>query len=170
MFQFSGFAPTHYEFMCRSARKQGFPHSEIFGSKLIRSSPKLIAAYHVLHRLSVPRHSPNALKSLDHSHYCCSSPTQYIERGPVINLLNNFVVARFLDRSRPKSFWKNLMDLNLHSNPLCSVSLGLNPNLTVQRQRPRGPIQTKHFIHDVKQQPFRKSRKELVIRSSCQPL
>jgi hypothetical protein len=48
---------------------QGFPHSEIAGSKLIRSSPTLIAAYHVLHRLSVPRHPPIALKSLDRSHY-----------------------------------------------------------------------------------------------------
>lgn len=46
----------------------GFPHSEIFGSKLIRSSPKLIAAYHVLHRLLAPRHPPNALKTLDRSH------------------------------------------------------------------------------------------------------
>ena len=43
----------------------GFPHSEIRGSKLLRSSPRLIAAYHVLHRLSVPRHPPNALVVLD---------------------------------------------------------------------------------------------------------
>jgi hypothetical protein len=49
----------------------GFPHSEIFGSKLVRSSPKLIAAYHVLHRLSAPRHPPNALKALDRSHHRC---------------------------------------------------------------------------------------------------
>ena len=42
----------------------GFPHSEISGSKLICSSPKLIAAYHVLHRLLMPRHSPCALISL----------------------------------------------------------------------------------------------------------
>ena len=42
----------------------GFPHSEISGSKLICSSPKLIAAYHVLHRLLMPRHSPCALYSL----------------------------------------------------------------------------------------------------------
>ena len=42
----------------------GFPHSEISGSKLICSSPKLIAAYHVLHRLLMPRHSPCALFSL----------------------------------------------------------------------------------------------------------
>ena len=41
-----------------------FPHSEISGSKDICSSPKLIAAYHVFHRLLVPRHPPCALFSL----------------------------------------------------------------------------------------------------------
>ena len=43
----------------------GFPHSEIHGSKLILSSPWLIAEYHVLHRLLLPRHPPNALFALD---------------------------------------------------------------------------------------------------------
>ena len=43
----------------------GLPHSEIPGSKLILSSPGLIAEYHVLHRLLLPRHSPNALFALD---------------------------------------------------------------------------------------------------------
>ena len=43
----------------------GFPHSEIHGSKLILSSPWLIAEYHVFHRLLLPRHSPNALFALD---------------------------------------------------------------------------------------------------------
>ena len=47
--------------------RTGFPHSEISGSKLICSSPKLIAAYHVLHRLLMPRHSPCALYSLTSS-------------------------------------------------------------------------------------------------------
>ena len=42
----------------------GFPHSEICGSKIICISPQLIAAYHVFHRLPVPRHSPCALSSL----------------------------------------------------------------------------------------------------------
>ena len=42
----------------------GFPHSEICGSKLMCSSPQLIAACHVLHRLLMPRHSPCALISL----------------------------------------------------------------------------------------------------------
>ena len=57
----------------------GFPHSEIRGSKLISSSPRLIAGNHVLHRLSVPRHSPYALfrlnsslGSLSSSLYCLS--------------------------------------------------------------------------------------------------
>jgi hypothetical protein len=42
----------------------GLPHSEILGSKPVCGSPKLIAAYHVLHRLLAPRHSPYALSSL----------------------------------------------------------------------------------------------------------
>ena len=42
----------------------GFSHSEISGSKGICPSPKLIAAYHVLHRLLAPRHPPYALNSL----------------------------------------------------------------------------------------------------------
>ena len=40
------------------------PHSEILGSQLVCSSPRLIAAYHVLHRLSVPRHPPCAVLCL----------------------------------------------------------------------------------------------------------
>jgi hypothetical protein len=43
--------------------EDGFPHSEIVGSKLAHSSPTLIAACHVLHRLYMPRHPPNALTS-----------------------------------------------------------------------------------------------------------
>jgi hypothetical protein len=39
----------------------GLSHSEIFGLSLVCSSPKLIAAYHVLLRLLVPRHPPYAL-------------------------------------------------------------------------------------------------------------
>ena len=43
----------------------GLPHSEIHGSKPIPGSPWLIAGYHVLHRLLLPRHPPNALLALD---------------------------------------------------------------------------------------------------------
>ena len=61
MFQFPRFASTTYVFSCRYHLRGWFPNSEICGSKLIRSSPQLIAAYHVLHRLLEPRHSQDAL-------------------------------------------------------------------------------------------------------------
>jgi hypothetical protein len=44
--------------------RRGLPHSDIPGSKLVCSSPRLFAAYCVLHRLLAPRHSPYALSSL----------------------------------------------------------------------------------------------------------
>ena len=42
----------------------GFPHSDICGSRDMCSSPQLFAAYHVFHRLLVPRHPPCALIGL----------------------------------------------------------------------------------------------------------
>src|SRR5512145_1276963 len=42
----------------------GLSHSEISVSKAVCASTELIAAYHVLHRLPVPRHPPSALSSL----------------------------------------------------------------------------------------------------------
>ena len=66
MFQFRAFPPYTYFIQCTVHRYClcGFPHSEISGSMLICSSPKLIAACHVLRRLLMPRHSPCALYSL----------------------------------------------------------------------------------------------------------
>jgi hypothetical protein len=43
--------------------EDGFPHSEICGSKVAHTSPQLIAACHVLHRLCMPRHPRIALTS-----------------------------------------------------------------------------------------------------------
>jgi hypothetical protein len=42
----------------------GLPHSEIVGSRPGNGSPTLIAAAHVLHRHSTPRHPPHASSSL----------------------------------------------------------------------------------------------------------
>ena len=66
MFQFRRFPPHTYGFSVqyRSMSFGEFPHSEIPGSMDICSSPRLIAAYHVFHRLPVPRHSPCALVRL----------------------------------------------------------------------------------------------------------
>eukprot|EP00295_Goniomonas_pacifica_P023954 CAMPEP_0175935608 /NCGR_PEP_ID=MMETSP0108-20121206/21135_1 /TAXON_ID=195067 ORGANISM="Goniomonas pacifica, Strain CCMP1869" /NCGR_SAMPLE_ID=MMETSP0108 /ASSEMBLY_ACC=CAM_ASM_000204 /LENGTH=57 /DNA_ID=CAMNT_0017259567 /DNA_START=1 /DNA_END=170 /DNA_ORIENTATION=- len=57
MFQFPGYASSKgYPPLA-----DGLPHSEIHGSQLLCSSPQLIAALHVLHRLYMPRHPPCAL-------------------------------------------------------------------------------------------------------------
>ena len=47
-----------------STTAAGFPHSDICGSKVTCTSPQLIAAYRVLHRLIWPRHPPYALTYL----------------------------------------------------------------------------------------------------------
>ena len=77
MFQFRAF-PSHDYFIhhvileyCSSV----LPHSDISGSSLICSSPKLFAACRVLHRLLMPRHSPCALFSLT---FLEQSPAQYL--------------------------------------------------------------------------------------------
>ena len=66
MFQFRRFPTYTYLIQCtlHGYCPCGLPHSEISGSMDICSSPKLIAAYRVLHRLLMPRHSPCALYSL----------------------------------------------------------------------------------------------------------
>ena len=56
----------------------GLPHSEILGSKDVCSSPRLIAAYHVLHRLLAPRHPPYALYNLTKKHGKDASSTSVL--------------------------------------------------------------------------------------------
>ena len=58
------------------------PHSEISGSTRICRSPKLIAAYHVLHRLLAPRHSLCALYNL-------ISPALLKPAKPILNVRRN---------------------------------------------------------------------------------
>ena len=62
-------------------RKGGFPHSEITGSKGASASPVLIAACHVLHRLSTPRHPSEALQRLivSQQNSCRTDPTDWKE-------------------------------------------------------------------------------------------
>ena len=66
MFQFRRFPTYTYFIQCtlHGYCPCGLPHSEIPGSMDICSSPRLIAACHVLLRLLMPRHSPCALSSL----------------------------------------------------------------------------------------------------------
>ena len=60
MFQFPAFAPA-LMVPVTVLQTAGLSHSEIRGSTVICTYPRLIAAYHVLHRLREPRHPPCAL-------------------------------------------------------------------------------------------------------------
>ena len=62
----------------------GFPHSVILGSRLVCSSPRLIAAYHDLHRLSMPRHPPCALLRLISNSIASSQCPRVGARRPVL--------------------------------------------------------------------------------------
>ena len=59
MFQFPAFALRYC--VVTVLQTAGLSHSEILGSMVICTYPRLIAAYHVLHRLREPRHPPCAL-------------------------------------------------------------------------------------------------------------
>ena len=66
MFQFAGFPSIRYVLAYGQwpSTATRFPHSDIYGSLVICTSPQLFAAYHVFHRLLVPRHPPYALSCL----------------------------------------------------------------------------------------------------------
>ena len=84
-----------------------FPHSEICGSRLICSSPQLIAACHVLLRLLMPRHSPCALFRLNFpisfSWNCLSFLNKYLVVCEKVSLLHYFTFREIV--SYP--FWKD---------------------------------------------------------------
>ncbi len=65
MFQFPRFPSRAYGFRtgCGSMTSRTLPHSGIPGSSPADGSPRLLAAYHALHRLLAPRHPPCALPS-----------------------------------------------------------------------------------------------------------
>ena len=66
MFQFPALASCAYGFSTGSPEisQEGLPHSGIPGLASVCDYPRLIAAYHALHRLLVPRHPPYTLSSL----------------------------------------------------------------------------------------------------------
>jgi hypothetical protein len=124
----------------------GLPHSEIHGSKFVRNSPWLIAAYDVLHSLSAPRHPPNALKTLDHSH--CRCP--------------------------PRSLWRNetkSTDIKTSFLRPCPIAGGLSPaNLRHARTKECARIRTEPSLHDVREHAGsskRRSRELLFLCGRC---
>src|SRR3982751_5204763 len=57
----------------RALPRVGFPIRRSRGQRLVSTSPGLIAAAHVLHRLSAPRHPPCALVLLIRKNTCVAA-------------------------------------------------------------------------------------------------
>ena len=68
----------------------GLSHSEIRGSKVICTLPRLIAAYHVLRRLCEPRHPPCALS---YFLYASAQPQQVRRAQPILQLYRLMDIA-----------------------------------------------------------------------------
>ena len=100
-----------YEFSRGSSdlTRKGLPHSEIPGSKPVCGSPRLIAACHVLHRFSAPRHPPSTLSSLTIKYLrresflstrlsCQRSRSPRIKKPPETTLLSESCLIRAYPR------------------------------------------------------------------------
>ena len=92
---------------------RGLPHSDILGSKPARGSPRLYAACHVLHRLLVPRHPPNALLSfnflLRHEHRTlCDARLRSSTHSTTANS-NEIRSLPTMHRNHPSVFWSAIL-------------------------------------------------------------
>ena len=122
MFQFRRF-PTYAYLIQRRLTEYcsaGFPHSEISGSTVICTSPKLIAACHVLHRLLMPRHSPCALLRLTFLSCCQEGLALVLKRLNYAGSEFFEIVLCYPSKSSTNHFCFPLL-LALHTWLLCSV-------------------------------------------------
>ena len=69
-----------------------FSHSGIVGSKVVCTSPTLIAAYHALHRHQLPRHPLYALSSLRARNcHCHNEPPRATVTSPAVILFTIYL-------------------------------------------------------------------------------
>ena len=118
MFQFRRFPSLSYLIQIRiyGLFPYEFPHSEIHGSKVICTSPWLIAAYRVLLRLLMPRHPSYALSSLTYLTITSSLSNFKLLWQPLTDLQNCLSVSTHFTLCFPEKP-SNLICLK--SFPIC---------------------------------------------------
>ena len=102
MFQFPGLTllAEYYAFSI-----VGCPIRKSSDLMLVCSSPKLIAAYHVLHRLSEPRHPPYALKCFKR----VITITRHLQLNIHPNMSKNYpLVRRLAEKERTPDLLREL--------------------------------------------------------------
>lgn len=87
----------------RASSLPGFPIRTPPDQSLFSGSPKLFAAYHVLHRLPMPRHPPYALSSLTIKKLFCVSVCLYILTAPKSCLARASYQSYAIVKDRTKS-------------------------------------------------------------------
>ena len=130
MFQFRAFPSYAYliQRMILEYCSSVLPHSDISGSTLICSSPKLFAACHVLHRLLMPRHSPCALFSL--TYLRVGLLTSSLELCRLNRRLHKIVFTQFRKIKVPQLKFLSLSCF--HMTPLCCLAFSIFPLFSFQ--------------------------------------
>ena len=106
---------------------------------LICSSPRLIAACHVLHRLLMPRHSPYALFRLNFLLYSLFSELlEFLLKQDIVFALKRFFLfvslstfrwnCNCLNLLRRYPFWKDSINFSILSSFICSFLTHFHPN------------------------------------------
>ena len=96
---FSSRGSPPYTVWVTGRQPAGLPHSEIRGSQVACTSPRLIAACRVLHRLPEPRHPPYALSYFRRAcatfrrHGTCLRPAEHTRAdGPALQISSTFSI------------------------------------------------------------------------------
>ena len=114
--------------------KGGFPHSEMFGSQGARASPNLIAACHVLHRLSMPRHPSEALMRLivlSKTHAWFIPPDWKVAGGPSLIFVRQCLLLE-LDLQAQGSRSRSSFTISMHANPKADGKLECDHKILVE--------------------------------------
>ena len=125
-------------------RKGGFPHSEITGSKGARASPVLIAACHVLHRLSTPRHPLGALIRLivlSKTHACFAVRSTQGQGDPIRKRTHQFCISQTMMSSQvqPGQHSRARLNPSIHDVKARPTEAGVQSVISIARSpRPDG--------------------------------
>ena len=124
MFQFPGFPTITYGFShgSMSLRHRGFPIRKSADIMLICSSPRLIAACHVLLRLLMPRHSPCALCAFVPGKFLCSVLALCLE---LLEFHNKFFLGCHSTREKVFPFLLYVLFSPPWRNCSCAISRAL---------------------------------------------
>ena len=131
MFQFSGLASLS---RCYAFSIAGCPIRKSADVTIVCISPQLIAAYHVLHRLSEPRHPPCALscfKKFETSFWIVVCYPTTSEKDQPKNLVIFYLVWSIID-SRLTTILISNMSKNLYQNPNPQIRKCANPQMVMK--------------------------------------